>query len=80
MAMISIEVSEYLAELITNELKEQVAGISSTLSEHHLDYKAGSRCYDIDIEEIQGAIRRIDTINDLLELIEDAVAKVREAK
>lgn len=80
MATINIEMSEYLAKLITDELKEQAAGIGFTLSKHHLDYQAGRRNYDIDAEEIQRAIRRIDTINDLLELIEDAVAKAREEK
>ena len=80
MATISIEMREDLAGLITNELKEQVAGIGLTLSKHHLDYQEGRRDYDIDAEEIQRAIRRIDTINDLLKLIEDAVAKAREEK
>lgn len=52
MATISIEMREYLAGLITNELKEQVAGIGLTLSKHHLDYQEGIRDYDIDAEEI----------------------------
>lgn len=78
--MISIEMGEYLAESITHELKDQAAEISFMLSKHHLDYQAGSRNHDIDEEEIRGAIRRLDTIADLLGLIEDAVAKAREEK
>lgn len=80
MTMISIEMGECLAEAITNELKDQAAEISFTLSKHHLDYQAGSRNHDIDAEEIRGAIRRLDTIDDLIGLIEDAAAKAREEK
>lgn len=80
MAKINIEISEYQAKEITDELKDQVAEISFMLSKHHLDYQAGSRNRDIDTVELQEAIRRLNAIGGLMKLIEDAEQEAREQK
>lgn len=80
MATINIEMGEYQAKEITDELKEQVAEIGFTLSKHHLDYQAGSRNRDIDAVELQEAIRRLNAIGGLMKLIEDAEQEAREQK
>lgn len=80
MATINIEMSEYQAKEITDELKDQVAEIGFTLSKHHLDYQAGSRNCDIDTIELQEAIRRLNAIGGLMKMIEDAEQEAREQK
>ena len=80
MATINIEMSEYQAKEITDELKDQVAEIGFTLSKHHLDYQAGNRNRDIDTIELQDAIRRLNAIGGLMKLIEEAEQKAREEK
>lgn len=80
MVKINIEMSEYQAKEITDELKDQAAQIGFTLLNHHLDYQARNRNHDIDTVEIQEAIRRLNTIGGLMKLIEDAEQEAREQK
>lgn len=80
MSTIKIEMSEYQAEEITNEAKNEATEVAFMLANHHLQYKSGARNHDIDAEEIRETIKRLDTIGGLIELLEDARQKAREDK
>ena len=80
MTTIKIEMSEYQAEEILNEAKNEATEVAFMLANHHLQYKDGARNHDIDAEEIKGTIKRLDVICDLMEMLEDARHKAREDK
>lgn len=80
MSTIKIEMSEYQAEEILNEAKNQIAEIGFTLANHHLQYQGGARNHDIDTTEVREAVKRLDTVGGLMGMLEDARQKAREAK
>lgn len=80
MTTIKIEMSEYEAEEIANEAKNEATEVAFMLANHHLQYKSGARNHDIDAEEIKETAKRLDTIGGLIELLEDAREKAREEK
>lgn len=75
---ISVEMSGYQADEITAEAKDQVAEICSALAKRHLEYKDGTKIYDIGTAEIRRTIERLNRIGGLIELIEDAKQKAKE--
>lgn len=80
MTTIKIEMSEYEAEEIINEAKNEATEVALMLANHHLQYKSGARNHDIDAEEIKETIKRLDTIGGLMGMLEDARQKAREDK
>lgn len=80
MATLNIEMSEYQAEEIVNEAKNEATEVAFMLANHHLQYKSGARNHDIDAEEIKETVKRLDIIGGLIEMLEDARAKAREKK
>ena len=80
MAKNNIEMSEYQAKEITDELKDQAAEVSFKLLNHHMDYQSGSRNRDIDAAEVREAGKRLVAVGGLLEMLEEAREKAREAK
>lgn len=80
MATINIEMSEHQAGEIINEAKNEATEVAFRLANHHLQYESGARNHDIDAEEIKETVKRLDTIGELIEMLEDARTEAWEGE